>query len=167
VIGTRAFQEAFETARHSIFRLETLQFYAGDPNFDRFMAGESWEDTDSKRHWVDLVRRRVADGVTMQRVHAVTEPWSDYVRFEITRSYPPNVAAGEDIRIINGRRPWPGPDFWMFDDSRVWVLHYTDDGALECVEDMSGEASTVDACLISKVQALRDAEPLPEAPSGR
>jgi len=78
VIGTRAFQDAFETARHSIFRLETFQFYAGDPNFDRFLAGGSWQDTDSKRHWLDLVRRRVADGVTMQRVHTVTEPWTDY-----------------------------------------------------------------------------------------
>lgn len=160
MIGTDAFQDAFESARYSIFRLETLQYYAGDPNFDRFLASGAWKDTESKRFWVDLVRRRRRDGVAMQRVHAVTEPWSDYVRFEITWSYPPNIAAGEDIRIISGQEPWPEPDFWMFDDRFVWLMHYTADGALERVEDASGSAPMVAACLTRKELALRVAEVL-------
>jgi hypothetical protein len=167
VIGTEAFQAAFESARNSIFRLETLQYYTGDPNFDRFKADEVWEDTDSKQHWVDLVRRRVRDGVVMQRVHVVTEPWSDYVRFEIAWSYPPNVAAGEDIRIITGSAPWPEPDFWMFDDRYVWLMHYTSDGVLERVEDVSASAVMVTACLARKEQALRVAEALPAVPQSR
>ena len=109
---------------------------------------------------MDLVRRRVADGVTMQRVHTVAEPWTDYVRFEITWSYPPNIAAGEDIRIITTSRPWAGPDFWMFDDRRVWVLHYAPDGALERVEDVSRSASAVAACVDRRNHALRCARPL-------
>lgn len=161
MIGTEAFQAAFESAQHSIFRLETLQYYAGDPNFDRFLAGGTWEDTDSKRHWVDLVQRRRRDGVVMQRVHTVTEPWSDYVRFEITWSYPLNVAAGEDIRIITGSAPYPQPDFWMFDDRYVWLMHYTSDGALERVEDVSTSMATVTAFQARKEQALRLAEALP------
>ena len=107
MIGTAAFQDAFENATRSIFRLETLQHYAGDPNFDRFLARKTWRDTESKRHWVNLVRRRVGQGVCMQRVHVVTEPWSDYIRFELTWSYPPNVAAGEDIRIVTTPGGWP------------------------------------------------------------
>lgn len=164
MIGTEAFQAAFGSARYSIFRLETHQHYAGDPNFDRFMAGGTWEDTDSKRQWVDLVRRRREDGVVMQRVHIVTEPWSDYVRFEITWSYPPNVAAGEDIRIVTTPAPWPEPDFWIFDDRYVWLMHYTADGALQRVEDVSDSAPTIAACLARKGLALRVAEPLPRAP---
>jgi hypothetical protein len=167
VIGTEAFKAAFESARHSVFRLETLQYYAGDPNFDRFMTGGTWEDTDSKRHWVDLVRRRSRDGVVMRRVHVVTEPWSDYVRFEIAWSYPPNVAAGEDIRIITGSAPWPGPDFWMFDDRHVWLMRYTSDGALERVEDVSASAAVVSACLDRREQALSLAEALPAVPQSR
>jgi hypothetical protein len=167
VIGTEAFQAAFETARQSIFRLETLQFYAGDPNFDRFTAEETWEDTDSKQHWVDLVRRRVGDGVAMQRVHVVTEPWSDYVRFEITWSYPPNIAAGEDIRIITVPTPWPEPDFWIFDDVSVWLMHYTRGGVLERVEDVSAFAPMVAACQARKERALRTAEKLPAMPHPR
>lgn len=167
MIGTEGFRSAFESARHSIFRLETLQHYEGDPNFDRFMTGGTWNDTDSKRHWVDLVRRRTQDGVVMRRVHVVTEPWSDYVRFEIAWSYPPNVTAGEDIRIITGTAPWPGPDFWMFDDRSVWLMHYTGDGDLERVEDVSASPAMVTACQARKEQALRVAEALPMVPRPR
>ena len=44
----------------------------------------------------------------MQRVHVVTEPLSDYIRFELT-GYAPNVEAGEDVRVISVREgePWP------------------------------------------------------------
>ncbi len=160
MIGTAGFQEAFETAQRSIFRLETLQYYAGDPNFDRYRAGEGWQDTESKRHWVDLVQRRVGQGVAMQRVHVVTEPWTDYVRFELTWSYPHNLAAGEDIRIVTAADPWPGPDFWMFDDRRVWSMSYDATGSLIRVEDVSASESTVQACLARKEQALAAAEPL-------
>lgn len=167
MIGTPAFQDEFEHARHSIFRLETLQHYAGDPNFTRFQTGQPWEDTASKLHWADLVRRRVAEGVAMQRVHVVTMPWSGYVRFEITWSYPHNTSAGEDIRIISDTAPWPDPDFWMFDDERVWLMHYRPDGALERVEDASTSTSTVRACLALKQRALAAGQPLPSVTPAR
>lgn len=160
MIGTPAFQEAFETAQHSIFRLETLQYYAGDPNFDRFEAGEAWQDTDSKRHWVDLVRRRAGQSVVMQRVHVVTEPWTDYVRFELTWSYPPNVEAGEDVRIITAAAPWTGPDFWMFDDQQLWLMNYDPAGFLTGVEDATASSTTLRACLTRKAQALAVSAPL-------
>ena len=160
MIGTLAFQDAFEKAERSVFRLETLQNYAGDLNFDRYLAGEVWQDTDSKRHWVDLVRRRVSQGVVMQRVHVVTEPWSDYVQFELTWSYPPNVAAGEDVRIITAPTAWPAPDFWLFDDQQVWLMHYDSEGVLGRVEDVSASETTVRACRARKQQALTASEPL-------
>ena len=165
MIGTAAFQDAFENATRSVFRLETLQYYAGDPNFDRFLAGKTWQDTDSKRHWVDLVRRRAGQGVCMQRVHVVTEPWSDYIRFELTWSYPPNVAAGEDIRIVTTPGGWAGPDFWMFDDRQVWLMHYDAEGALERVEDVSASEATLRACSARKAEALAEGTPLPAASS--
>lgn len=160
MIGSPAFQDAFERAEQSIFRLETLQHYAGDPNFDRFQAGEPWQDTDSKRHWVKLVRRRVSHGVVLQRVHVVVEPWSDYVRFELTWSYPPNVEAGEDVRIITTPTAWAGPDFWLFDDHRVWLMHYDATGVLVQVEDASASETVVRTCRVRKQQALAASEPL-------
>lgn len=124
--------DAFEHARRSIFRLETLQYYAGDPQFYRFQQGLSWEDNESKRHWTDIVRRRTADGVAMQRVHLIKHPLTDYVRFEIEWSYPHNVAAGEDVRIaVDGE--WD-TDFWLFDDGELWVMQYTPGGELAGAE---------------------------------
>ena len=58
----------------------------------------------------------------MSRVHVVSEPVSDYVRFELLHVYPANVEAGEDVRILGRAKAeaQPGPscdgDFWLFDD---------------------------------------------------
>ncbi len=140
--------------------METLQHYAGDPNFDRFLAGQISQETDSKRHWVDLVQRRVGQGVCTQRVHVVTEPWSDYLRFELTWSYPPNAAAGEEVRILTVPAAWDGPDFWMFDEREVWLMHYDSDGTLGRVENASASGPTLRACLARKEQALAASTPL-------
>ncbi|MDN5914415.1 MAG: hypothetical protein L0I76_04795 [Pseudonocardia sp.] len=160
--STDSLVAAFDTAEHSIFRLERLQHYAGDPNFDRFLAGEPWQDTESKRHWVDLVQRRAACGVAMQRVHVVDRPWSDYMRFEITWSYPHNVRAGEDVRITAEAREAYGAvgDFWMVDDHNVWAMRYDPAGQLTSVEDMSADAAFIVACREAKTIALTSSEPL-------
>jgi hypothetical protein len=60
----------------------------------------------------------------MTRVHAVTEPLTDYLRFELELVYPSGASVGEDIRIIetSGVDMLEG-DFWLIDD---WVatMHY-------------------------------------------
>jgi hypothetical protein len=157
VIDSPAFQDAFETAARSIFRLERLQHYAGDPNFGRFLAGEPWEDTDSKRHWLDLVRRRTCEGVVMQRVHLVEEPWSDYVCFEIMWSYPPNITAGEEVRLASGSMPSSAEvgDFWLFDDRLVWAMAYDAEGVLSGVHDRSADQPFVTACRKAKRLVVR------------
>ena len=160
--GTETLLDHFEHARHSIFRLERLQHYPGDPNFDRFLRGEPWQDTDSKRHWVDLVSRRTGDGVVMQRVHVVDEPWSDYIRFELTWSYPHNAAAGEDIRITSRQCEAYAlaGDFWMLDERTVWAMDYDRAGQLLRAEDRSGQPAYVAACREARAVALAASEPL-------
>lgn len=135
--------EAFDTAQRAIFRLETRRFYVGDPNYARFVAGEPWQDTASKDHWCDLVRRRTADGVVMRRVHLVRRPLSDYVRFRLQWSNPRNIDAGEDCRIAEGG-PWEAPDFWLFDDSAAWLMRYDADGSLIAVD--AAPVDVVDRC---------------------
>lgn len=140
--------DAFENAQHTIFRLETLQHYAGDPEDE---LGEA------KQHWCDLVRRRVADGVTMQRVHLVKYPLTDYMRFEMAWSYPPNIAAGEEVRIaLDG--DW-STDFWMFDDREVWVMHYNPAGDLLYAEQVTRPQAVQSAVQIKR-EALDGSTPL-------
>lgn len=128
------FDDAFDTARASAFRLETLQAYGSsgeDPALDAFVTGQPYVLTPGKRNWTSLVRDRRRAGCAMQRVHVVTEPLTEYMSFELTWGYAPNVAAGEDIRIVpvTGGESWPGglplgTDFWMFDDATVYAMSY-------------------------------------------
>ena len=54
-----------------------------------------------------MITDAVAAGKVFQRVHVVTEPLTDYLRYELGWSYPPNVEAGEDIRILSRAESGP------------------------------------------------------------
>jgi hypothetical protein len=137
------FENLFHTFRHSVFRLETLQRYRGsgeDEAIAAFSTGTRTPPPDPVQdEWEAMIRANRAVGKVMQRVHVVVEPASDYMRFELTWAYAPNVAAGEDIRIIPvcDGGPWPDGvphrDFWLI-DSDLYLAHYADDGTWLGVE---------------------------------
>jgi hypothetical protein len=116
------------------FRLELLDSYhaanESEP-FRRFLAGEpndpAWREP--WKQFVSLARRR---GKHMARVHIVSEPLTDYVRFELDWVYPANVAAGEDVRILprglTANLELPNTDYWLFDDHQVGIMTYDDAG---------------------------------------
>ena len=119
-----AFNEQFEQAQYSIFRLETLAHYGGSGEeraLAAFLAGDVYAAGDDMRHWMELIQRNAQAGCVMRRVHVVTEPLSDYLRFEITWGNPYSVSAGEDVRLIAMLEGavWPADvpqhDFWMYD----------------------------------------------------
>lgn len=140
--------------RYSLFRLETLQNYSGSSE-DEALA--DWRRTgavpltDELRQWCERVQRRVQDGCRVQRVHVVTEPLTDYMRFELA-SYAPNVEVGEDVRIIpvsaDGQWPIDVPsetDFWLIDAQRLWSMRYAADGAWLGAELVTDPHRIVDA----------------------
>ena len=69
--------------------------------------------------WVDLISGAVARGVVVRRARIVSEPVSDYIRYEHA-STGVNVCAGEQVRWLPRRQAsgiaLPGNDFWLFDD---------------------------------------------------
>lgn len=143
-----AFRMAFWTARHSIFRLESDRGLAGDPNFNRWRRGEPWQQTDSKAYWVDMVASRRAEGVAMERVKVVGEPWSAPAEYLLTVSFPHNVEAGEQISVLrlgdDGQTPDgvpSGADFWLFDDAALWWLDYDPAGTVTAVRRVSDAAT--------------------------
>jgi hypothetical protein len=141
VISFERFVQDFDSLfRHRVFRLEALDRYDA-PNerkpYARFLAGQP-ADLAWREPWKRLVRDVRASGRIMQRVHIVTEPVSDYVRFELLRVYPANVEAGEDVRIL-ARQPAERVgitfrDFWLFDDGLAALFDYDDDGRVQCVQ---------------------------------
>lgn len=139
--------------RYSLFRLETLQNYSGTSEDDALAEWQHTGDiplTDELQTWCDRIHHRVAQGCRVQRVHVVTEPLTDYVRFELA-SYAPNVQAGEDVRVIpvHGDR-WPrdvqASDFWLIDARRLWTMHYAPDGEWLGAEPTTDPQRIADAC---------------------
>ncbi|WP_327189486.1 DUF6879 family protein [Streptomyces xinghaiensis] len=123
----RLFQEFQRTA----FRLETLSVYDIEEERDEFaafLAGEpmppEWSDNPWVRSMTDL-------GKSVSRVHVLRSPLTDYLRYELS-AYPGNITAGEEIGIIDLAQRTvdglPEHDFWLFDDARVYRMHYTPAG---------------------------------------
>lgn len=142
--GSEEFLELFRTFERSAWRLETLQQYGAsgeDERLLRFQRGEPYQQTGAKEAWLSIIREALAAGRSIGRIHVVEEPLSDYMRYELSWGYSPNVAAGEDIRIIPARPgEWPEgvprEDFWLFDD-RLYFMHYALDGTWLDVEHVS------------------------------
>lgn len=153
--GVAELSAAFRTFRYSVFRLETLQVYAGsgeDQGIVAFHRGDLAPPPDpAEDEWSAQLRVNRAAGRIQQRVHVVIEPISPYLAYELTWEYGPHVAAGEDVRIIPVIDNWPSDvpraDFTLFDSRILFRLHYASDGTwlgAERVEDDPGAVS--DAC---------------------
>jgi len=102
--------------------------------FTRWQAGyrDDPADRDSWwRPWLSLVAETRERGVSIRRARIVSEPVSEYIRFEHGITFM-NVAAGEDIRWLPRRKAsrllLPGNDFWVFDDRLVLWNHFTGEG---------------------------------------
>lgn len=149
------FSEWFSRFRFSCFRLETLPSYGGsgeDSSLAAFLAGGNPPPDAERRDWTRQVQAAAQHGRSMSRVHVVTEPLTDYLRFEIGWSYPQSVAAGEDVRILPlvDTGQWPTDvlreDFWLFDSSVLFVMVYDADGMWRGIEWVTDPTRVVTAC---------------------
>lgn len=150
------FVSLFRQFRYSVFRLETLQEYRApdeDAVLEAFRAGRHPPPPDpDKEAWLAVVRAAVREHRITQRVHLVTEPLSDYLLYELTWGYAPNVAAGEDIRIVAlaAGDTWPADighqDFWLFDASQLYVMEYDQLGSWRGVRHVNEPADVITAC---------------------
>lgn len=150
---------AFHTFRYSVFRLETLQVYAGsgeDEGIAAFHRGDPQPPPDpAEDEWAALLRAHRDAGRVQQRVHVVTEPITNYLAYELTWEYGPHRAAGEEIGIITVSDRWPDDvprhDFTLFDSRVLWRLDYSPDGIWLGAHQVTDPAAVVAAC------AARDA----------
>jgi hypothetical protein len=96
--------DLYRTCRASAYRLEVRQHYivSGDAERQRaFRAGEPLPPPrQDKQDDLRLVAGLRQAGKQIGRVHVVSWPLSDYVRYELA-VYSENVAAGEDVAIAD------------------------------------------------------------------
>ncbi|GAA2361156.1 DUF6879 family protein [Streptomyces carpaticus] len=127
-------REGLGRAQSSAVHLEMRDSYTpDDPEFARWRAGHRYHgDPERLPHWWgswrDLVGETTARGVVMRRARIVSEPLTDYIRYERDLTFA-NVAAGELVRWLPRRKAadiaLPGTDLWMFDDSSVLFTYFS------------------------------------------
>ncbi|MGA5492820.1 DUF6879 family protein [Streptomyces cinereoruber] len=146
-----SFAELLGRCERSAVHLEMRDSYASTGRFEAWKRGEriDWDDRASWWHPYDqLIADTVARGVSIRRARIVSEPVTEYIRWEhyVTHA---NVTAGEEVRWLPRRRATdialPGNDFWLFDGELLRVHHFSGDGAV--VEDeITDDSATVKLC---------------------
>jgi hypothetical protein len=120
----------------------------GDARFRAWLAGMTPAEP-ANPEWYELVRQHTARGVQFRRARIVSEPVTDYIRFEHAITSALNVAAGEEVRWLPRRHAsalcLPGNDFWVFDDRLVRFGHFAGDG--EFIDhELSADPAVVRLC---------------------
>jgi hypothetical protein len=153
-----------------VYRLETLDYYDAANEREPYAAFRAGTRVDPtwREGWKRITRAIRDSGRDMARVHVVTEPASDYMRFMLLHGYPANAEAGEDVRILGRARErnagLPEMDYWLFDDDLAAVLVYDGAGVIRHVEWRSRreDRAGVEDCCRWRDTALRLAIPLAE-----
>jgi hypothetical protein len=149
--------ELLRSCERSAVHLEMRDGYSRtDPMFARWQAGHRDDPADRAswwRPWLGLVAETAGRGVSIRRARVVSEPVSDYIRFEHGITFM-NVAAGEDVRWLPRRRAsrllLPGNDFWVFDDRVVLWNHFTGEGeASPDGRELDSDPEAVKACALA------------------
>ncbi|MGH3611267.1 MAG: DUF6879 family protein [Pseudonocardia sp.] len=96
-----------------------------------------------------------ASGTTLRRLRIVSEPVTDYIRFEWLDATQ-LVRAGEEVRWLPRRNAsmllLPGNDFWMFDRETVAFTHFSGDGHV-LDHEVTTDTDIVAACSATFQQA--------------
>ncbi|MDH6704105.1 hypothetical protein P3T27_000806 [Kitasatospora sp. MAA19] len=148
------FSALLKGAQRTAVHLEMRDVYGVADEAEEFAefkrSGDVDLDPDSEgwAGWVPLVRETIGRGVVMRRARIVSEPVTDYIRWEHALT-PVNVAAGEQVRWLPRRLasdvPLPGNDLWLIDDRLVLFHWFTGDG------DWAGYEYTEDPAVVKMV----------------
>jgi hypothetical protein len=131
-----AADELLRACERSALHLEMRdQYMRSDPMFTTWQSGFRYDHADrcSWWHpWHQLVADASARGAAVRRARIVSEPVSEYIRFEYDVTFM-NVMAGELVRWLPRRRAsdlaLPGNDFWLFDGIVALFNYFGGDGA--------------------------------------
>ncbi|GLF96212.1 DUF6879 family protein [Streptomyces yaizuensis] len=153
----------FEGFQWEAWRLEALPQYLMPQEAEELQAfrdGARIDPATVHNEYTDRLRRQATEGRAQGRVHVVTRPLSEYLRFEFAQYYRPHLLAGEQIRILDvtdRTNPLDGvQDFWMFDRSEVVLMNYESDG-----KQINREVFEGDVAPFIRYQRIAVAESVP------
>jgi hypothetical protein len=127
----------FTTFKREALHLEMRDVYAVKDEAERFarFLEKGYRDHDAeaeeRRPWMTLIQNATAAGKMFRRARIISEPVTDYIRYE-WEGAGPNIEAGEEIKWLPRRSAsaiaLPGNDFWLFDDATVVFTVFTGEG---------------------------------------
>lgn len=125
--------DPINTFQREAFRLEQFPRYeAADEAraFDEFRKYGS-VSTELNQEWIELILQAKRRGAAVRRLRLVSEPLSEYERFELLAAYQAGITAGEDIRVaVRGADDHlPTTDYWLYDDAAIEWMKYSSAGA--------------------------------------
>jgi hypothetical protein len=145
--------DPFEVCRFSAVHLELRDVYGVPGEAERFALFQQTGRRDpaldqvARAGWMTTVRDMVARGVVVRRARVVSEPVSDYVRFEHAGTED-NLNAGELVRWLPRRQAadlmLPATDLWMWDNVAVQFTFFSGDGQV-VDREWRTDAKTLDA----------------------
>ncbi|MER9338082.1 hypothetical protein NKJ06_29655 [Mesorhizobium sp. M0293] len=133
-VSLEDFGAYFENFKQSAFRLEMLPEYDVEEEVEALAAFHAGRPTPDgfNSEWHAIVTSAAERGAKLSRIRCYKEV-SDYLKFEIERGYPGNIKLGETIRYVPTAEARSVSetlgltfllDFWMFDGSVVFLMHY-------------------------------------------
>lgn len=149
--------DLFRAARRSAVHLETRDAYTpADPDWLEWKGGGRFDPAERWRDWFDLMRETTGRGVSVRRARIVSEPISDYIRFEYDVTTDHNIAAGEQVRWLPRHRATDlliSPvDHWVFDDEIIVFNHF--DGIGDWVREERRDDADLAKLLATSFDAL-------------
>jgi hypothetical protein len=122
-----------------------------DPGYQAWLAGQAdlQQCVQQSRPYTDVVASAARRGVALRRARIVSEPISDYVRWEHWLTGPVNITAGETVRWLPRRLAStlaiPGNPYWVFDDHLVRFTIFGGDGEV-LGSQYSNAPAVIQAC---------------------
>jgi hypothetical protein len=132
--------------------------------FGRFLATgrrDHAAEAAERQPWLGLIRRITSAGVRVRRARIVSEPVSDYIRFE-WHGAGPSIEAGEELRWLPRRLAsaiaLPGNDFWLLDERTAMFNHFSGDG-VPLGQEITDDRTAVELCRRAFEKVWKHAEP--------
>lgn len=132
------FAELLHSCRSSAVHLEMRDQYAVTVEADDYARWQATGERDTDpgsaywAPWVDLISSARARGVEVRRARIVSEPVSEYIRYEHAAT-DVNVLAGEQVRWLPRRQAadlaLPAADYWLFDERLIRWGYFAADGS--------------------------------------
>jgi hypothetical protein len=127
------FKDLIANTSHTAYHLELRDVYTPQSQlYVDWLAGTAIVP-EEHADWFEIVGEAVGRGVDWRRARVVSEPVTDFIRFEWEAAGVINTPAGEKVRWLPRARAsdllLPGNDFWVFDNRLVRFTCFAGDGS--------------------------------------